>query len=43
MIFNQDLARSSCKINGKQDQAKDLVRISKIKQDQPRLCKIKQD
>ena len=32
----QDLA-STCKINGKQDQARDLVRISKIKQDQARL------
>ena len=41
----QDNLASTCKINGKQDQARDLVRISKIKQDwsYSRLSKIKQD
>ena len=41
--IKQDHLASTCKINGKQDQARDLVRISKIKQDQQRSTKIKQD
>ena len=43
--IKQDHLASTCKINGKQDQARDLVRISKIKQDwsYSRLSKIKQD
>ena len=43
--INQDHLVSTCKINGQQDQARDLVRISKIKQDwsYSRLSKIKQD
>ena len=41
----QDNLASTCKFNGKQDQARDLVRISKIKQDwsYSKLSKIKQD
>ena len=43
--IKQDHLASTCKINDKQDQARDLVRISKIKQDwsYSRLSKIKQD
>ena len=43
--IKQDQLASTCKINGKQDQASDLVRISKIEQDwsYSRLSKIKQD
>ncbi len=43
--IKQDHLASTCKINGKQDLARDLVRISKIKQDwsYSRLSKIKQD
>ncbi len=43
--IKQDNLASTCKINGKQDQARDLIRISKIKQDwsYSRLSKIKQD
>ena len=43
--IRQDQLASTWKINGKQDQARDLVRISKIKQDRSysRLSKIEQD
>jgi hypothetical protein len=43
--IKQDDLASTCKINGKQDQAGDLVRLSKNKQDwsDSRLSKIKQD
>ncbi len=43
--IKQDHLACTCKINGKQDQASDLVRISKIDliQDQARSSKIKQN
>ena len=43
--IKQDQLESTWKVNGKQDQTRDLVRISKIKQDwsYSRLSKIKQD
>ena len=43
--IKQDHLACTCKINGKQDQARDLVRISKIDliTDQARSSKIKQD
>ena len=43
--IKQDQLESTWKVNGKQDQTRDLVRISKIKQDwsYSRLSKIKQE
>jgi hypothetical protein len=38
--IKQDDLASTCKINGKQDKARDLVRSSKIKQDWARFSKI---